>query len=77
MISIPPDLEAFTQFDGVVSHTGAIATKAGELIAPHSTDIARAKALFEWVRDRIPHTKDIDGQIVTCTAAEVLAVGDW
>lgn len=75
MIPIPNDLEAFTQFDDVVSHTGAIATKTAELITPHEDETNRARALFEWVRDCIPHTKDIDGQVVTCTASEVLAAG--
>lgn len=35
-------------------------------------DTAKAQALFEWVRDAIPHAWDIKTDIVTCTASEVL-----
>jgi transglutaminase-like putative cysteine protease len=35
-------------------------------------DTAKAQALFEWVRDTIPHSWDIQTDIVTCTASEVL-----
>jgi transglutaminase-like putative cysteine protease len=37
-----------------------------------SSDVEKAKALFEWVRDVIPHSRDIDSDIVTCSASEVL-----
>lgn len=40
-----------------------------------TTDIDRAKRLFEWVRDCIPHTADIDSELVTCNASEVLEKG--
>jgi transglutaminase-like putative cysteine protease len=36
----------------------------------HDTEIAQA--LFEWVRDRIPHSRDIGADVVTCAASEVL-----
>jgi transglutaminase-like putative cysteine protease len=36
-------------------------------------DTAKAQALFEWVRDAIPHSWDMRTDIVTCTASEVLA----
>lgn len=35
-------------------------------------DTAKAQALFEWVRDAIPHSWDIRTDVVTCTASEVL-----
>ncbi len=37
-----------------------------------TTDIDKARSLFEWVRDRIPHSKDINSDLVTCKASEVL-----
>ena len=33
------------------------------------------KYTFEWVRDEIPHSKDINSDIVSCTASEVLKAG--
>ena len=74
-IPVPDHLEAFTQFDDVVSQTEDIAARTADIIAPHADEVSRAQALFEWVRDEIPHTKDIDGQVVTCTADEVLTTG--
>jgi transglutaminase-like putative cysteine protease len=49
--------------------------KANELTKGLSDDIAKARHLFEWVRDEIPHSKDIDSDIVTCNASEVLIKG--
>ncbi len=40
-----------------------------------SSDIDKARGLFEWVRDSIPHSKDIDSDLVTCSASEVLKMG--
>lgn len=34
-----------------------------------------ARRMFEWVRDRIPHTGDAGHDAVTCVASEVLEVG--
>jgi transglutaminase-like putative cysteine protease len=38
-------------------------------------DIDKARALFEWVRDTIPHSRDIGSDVVTCSASEVLNRG--
>lgn len=35
-------------------------------------DTEKARALFEWVRDAIPHSWDIGTDVVTCTASQVL-----
>lgn len=40
-----------------------------------ATDLDKARRLFEWVRDAIPHSKDIDSDLVTCSASEVLEAG--
>jgi transglutaminase-like putative cysteine protease len=38
-------------------------------------DLARVQSLFEWVRDKIPHSQDINSDLVTFTASEVLIEG--
>ncbi len=53
----------------------AVAKKSAELAAGISDELALIKTLFEWVRDTIPHTADINGTIVTCSATEVLEAG--
>ncbi len=52
-----------------------IIDKTQEITAGLDSDIAKAKSLFEWVRDFIPHSADIDADTVTFTASEVLAQG--
>jgi transglutaminase-like putative cysteine protease len=38
-------------------------------------EVAKARFLYEWVRDNIPHSDDAGLDIVTCTASEVLHHG--
>lgn len=45
------------------------------LVAGLTREAAQVQALFEWVRDTIPHTKDIAAEVVTCSASEVLRHG--
>lgn len=47
-----------------------ICTLANELFNPLQTE--KAKAAYEFVRDEIPHTWDIQSKRVTCHASEVL-----
>lgn len=53
----------------------AVAKRATEITADLQDDVTKAQHLFEWVRDNIPHSKDIDSDVVTCSASEVLEVG--
>jgi transglutaminase-like putative cysteine protease len=52
--------------------TPAVVEQTRAITASLTQDIAKAKALFEWVRDMIPHSSDIGADVVTCTASEVL-----
>jgi len=52
-----------------------VLTKAKEIVEGVANTVAKIKYLFEWVRDEIPHSQDIDSNIVTCTASEVLEAG--
>ncbi len=55
--------------------TPEIIVKANEIVSSCISDTEKAKALFEWVRDKIPHSKDINLDSVTCAASEVLFKG--
>jgi transglutaminase-like putative cysteine protease len=46
-----------------------------DIVGDAATDVDRAKRLFEWVRDTIPHSKDIDSDLVSCSASDVLEKG--
>jgi transglutaminase-like putative cysteine protease len=45
---------------------------ATQLSQSETTDFAKAKRIYEFVRDQVAHTFDIRGDIVTCSASEVL-----
>lgn len=49
-----------------------IQQKINELFNPHQKDIEKAKIAFEFVRDEISHSWDIQSERVTCKASEVL-----
>lgn len=52
-----------------------IIRKARQIIGEVSSDIEKGRMLFKWVRDEIPHSRDIRSEIVTCRASEVLFKG--
>ena len=53
-------------------HTPDIRLLADVLVAGACSDVDKAKRLYEWVRDEIPHSADAGNEIVTCRASEVL-----
>ena len=52
-----------------------VLVKAKEIVGGVTDNVTKIKILFEWVRDEVPHSKDINSDIVTCTASEVLKAG--
>lgn len=67
------DLGEYLVSDSIVDwQTPAVRQKALELTRPLSDEIAKARCLYEWVRDSIPHSNDVGLDMVTCTASEVL-----
>lgn len=72
---VPDRMEAFLELSGMVSVDDAIIRKCAEVVAGSKEEVETAKRLFEWVRDKIPHTKDIQGEVVTCQAKEVFKEG--
>lgn len=75
MTLVPNNLESFLQFDETVSVNHVIRKKTKEIVQAIESDVGKARAIFEWVRDTIPHTKDIAGDIVTCSAIDVFEQG--
>ncbi len=49
---------------------------ANELVSGLRDEISIIKRVYEFVRDRIDHSFDINGKIVTCKASEVLKYGE-
>jgi len=70
------DLNDYLVSDAVVDwKTPEVHRKALELTQAFSGEIDKARCLYEWVRDAIPHSNDAGLDIVTCTASEVLHHG--
>jgi len=70
------DLSEYLVSDTIVDwQTPAVLQKALELTESLSDEVAKARCLYEWVRDTIPHSNDAGLDIVTCTASEVLHHG--
>lgn len=68
--AVPDD---FLGADEVIqSDHPAVMALAGELRASHPADAAFARAAFEWVRDKVSHSFDVQDSRVTLTASEVL-----
>ncbi|MDR2996743.1 MAG: transglutaminase family protein [Microbacterium sp.] len=72
----PDDLAPFLASDALIqSDDITVTTLARELRSQHPSDTAFARASFEWVRDRIGHSYDVQDPRVTLSASEVLGEG--
>lgn len=70
------DLSEYLVSDKIIDwQTPAVRQKALELTRSLPDEVAKARCLFEWVRDVIPHSNDVGLDILTCTASEVLHHG--
>jgi transglutaminase-like putative cysteine protease len=70
------ELSDYLLSDPVIDwQTPAVRQKALELTASLADEVDKARCLYEWVRDHISHSADVDTDIVTCTASEVLQHG--
>lgn len=78
MTAMPPParLADFLRSTSVIdADDPAVAGRARRITAGLTTEVDRARALFEWVRDEIPHSWDIRSRAVTCAASQVLREG--
>lgn len=67
------DLSIFLAEDEYVDFSSAmIKEKAYELFHNVNTDTEKVKIVFEFVRDKIPHSFDIRAKVITARASDVL-----
>lgn len=65
--------EAYLESSEVIDWKNeAVYDLARELAPAHDRPIETARACFQWVRDKIGHSGDIQCEVVTCSASEVL-----
>ena len=70
------DLNEYLASDAVVDwQNPAVQQKALELTQALSDEVAKARCLYEWVRDTISLPDDGEDDLVTCLASEVLHHG--
>lgn len=70
------DINDYLVSDAVIDwQSTAVREKAQELTGGIPDDVEKARRLYEWVRDEIPHTDDAGLEVVTCSASEVLRHG--
>jgi transglutaminase-like putative cysteine protease len=70
------ELRDYLVSDDIIDwQTPAVRKKALELTQSLTGEIDKARVLYEWVRDSIPHTHVTGLDVVTCTASEVLQHG--
>lgn len=70
------ELERYLQADEVIDfHNPAIIDLAEKLWAEATDEIDYIRRSFEYVRDHIAHSADIDADKITCSASQVLKEG--
>ncbi|HEY8984404.1 MAG TPA: transglutaminase family protein [Streptomyces sp.] len=73
LIQDTPDLSAYLAADEVVDHHHPVVRQtAARLAADVPDSYAYARAAFEYVRDEIPHSQDVQDPRVTWRASDVL-----
>lgn len=75
-MSVTPSIEKIEEYlkeDDVIDYSNdIIAQLANSLFQKADSEIEYIKAAYEYVRDNISHSADINRDIITCTASEVL-----
>ncbi len=70
------NLEAYLKEDDVIDFGNEDIVKFADLLSQNTNcEIEYIKAAYEFVRDRISHSADINEDIITCSASEVLKEG--
>ena len=68
------NIDNYLKYDSVTDwNNPSIQLKAKEIIEGAVNEIDKARLIYEWVRDEIPHSNDINTQVLTCSATEVLS----
>lgn len=70
------DLNKYLKSSGVIDFENKTITECAiSLVKGIDTEELKVKTVYEFVRDKIEHTFDIKGNVITCKASDVLKYG--
>ena len=69
------NINEYLKCDNVIDYNKFIAELSEKLYKNSNNDLDFIKKAYEFVRDNISHSADINEDIITCTASEVLKAG--
>lgn len=70
------NIDEYLMYDNVIDYDNKAITKLADILFEKANDeLDFIKAAYEFVRDNISHSTDIDEDVITCTASEVLKAG--
>lgn len=70
------NIEEYLKEDNVIDYKNESITQIAKSFSEkYESDIEYIKAVYEFVRDNISHSADINEDMITCTASEVLNAG--
>lgn len=70
------NIEEYLKQDDVIDYNNEIITHLADLLIQRTdSETQFIKAAYEFVRDKISHSADINEDIITCSASEVLKAG--
>ena len=70
------NIEEYLKEDNVIDYKNESITQIAKSFSEkYERDIEYIKAVYEFVRDNISHSADINEDMITCTASEVLNAG--
>lgn len=76
LIQYSDKIEDYLKRDNVIDFDNqAIVKQANALYKQAPNELAYIKAAYEFVRDKIPHSADINADALWCTASQVLKAG--
>ena len=69
------DIREYLKADAVIDYNDeSVSSLADELYKQSEDNLDYIRNAYEYVRDRIPHSADVNAEEVACSASEVLSV---
>ena len=70
------NIDEYLKEDDVIDYSNKIITQLADALYQESdSEVEYIKKAYEFVRDNVSHSADINEDILTCSASEVLKVG--